>query len=86
VRHGTTSLFAVLDIALGFVIGKCYKRLRAAEFLNFLKEINAQVPEGLDIHIVMDNYAIHKTPKLRRGSPVGRIIMFTSRASAPCPR
>jgi transposase len=48
VRHGTTSLFAALDIATGFVIGKCYKRHRAAEFLNFLKEIDARVPEGLD--------------------------------------
>ena len=65
VRHGTTSLFAALDVASGFVIGKCYKRHRAAEFLNFLKEIDAQVPEGLDIHIVMDNYATHKTPKIR---------------------
>ena len=65
VRHGTTSLFAALDVASGFVIGKCYKRHRAAEFLNFLKEIDAQVPEGLDIHIVMDNYATHKTPKIK---------------------
>ena len=65
VRHGTTSLFAALDVASGFVIGKCYKRHRAAEFLNFLKEIDAQLPEGLDIHIVMDNYATHKTPKIK---------------------
>src|SRR5580704_10491565 len=65
VRHGTTSLFAALDVASGFVIGKCYKRHRAAEFLNFLKEIDAQVPEGPDIHIVMDNYATHKTPKIK---------------------
>src|SRR5262249_840088 len=65
VRHGTTSLFAALDVASGFVIGKCYKRHRAAEFLNFLKEIDDQVPEGIDIHIVMDNYATHKTPKIK---------------------
>jgi transposase len=65
VQHGTTSLFAALDVASGFVIGKCYKRHRAAEFLNFLKEIDAQVPEALDIHIVMDNYATHKAPKIR---------------------
>ena len=65
VRHGTTSLFAALDVASGFVIGKCYKRHRAVEFLKFLKEIDAQVPEGLDIHIVMDNYATHKTPKIK---------------------
>lgn len=54
VRHGATSLFAALDVASGFVIGKCYKRHRAVEFLKFLKEIDAQVPEGLDVHIVMD--------------------------------
>jgi transposase len=50
---------------MGFVIGKCYKRHQAAEFLNFLKEIDAQVPDRLDIHIVMDNYATHKTPKIK---------------------
>ena len=65
VRHGTTSLFAALDVASGFVIGKCYKRHRAAEFLNFLKQIDARVPEGLDVHIIMDNYATHKTPKIK---------------------
>jgi hypothetical protein len=48
VRHGTTTLFAALDVASGFIIGKCYKRHRAIEFLKFLKEIDAQVPEGLD--------------------------------------
>jgi transposase len=61
VRHGTTSLFAALDIASGFVIGKCYKRHRAPEFLDFLKQIDVQVPPDLDIHIIMDNYATHKT-------------------------
>src|SRR5271169_3752593 len=65
VRHGTTSLFAALDVASGFVIGKCYKRHRAAEFLNFLKEIDAQVPSDLDVHIIMDNYATHKTAAIR---------------------
>ena len=65
VRHGTTSLFAALDVASGFVIGKCYKRHRAVEFLKFLKEIDAQFPEGLDVHIVLDNYATHKTPKIK---------------------
>src|SRR3546814_5350488 len=61
VRHGTTTLFAALDTASGFVIGKCYKRHRAAEFLDFLKQIDAGVPDDLDIHIIMDNYATHKT-------------------------
>ncbi len=61
IRHGTTSLFAALDVASGFVIGKCYKRHRAAEFLNFLKEVDARVAEGLEVQIIMDNYATHKT-------------------------
>ena len=65
VRHGTTSLFAALDVASGFVIGKCYKRHRASEFLDFLKEIDARVPDDLDVHVVMDNYATHKTPRIR---------------------
>ena len=61
VRHGTTSLFAALDVATGFVIGKCYRRHRAQEFLAFLKEIDTRIPAGLAIHIVLDNYATHKT-------------------------
>ncbi len=65
VRHGTTSLFAALDVASGFVIGKCYKRHRAKEFLSFLKEIDARMPEDLDIHIIMDNYATHKTKEVK---------------------
>jgi transposase len=65
VRHGTTSLFAALDIASGFVIGKCYKRHRATEFLDFLKQIDAGVPDGLDVHIIMDNYATHKTATIK---------------------
>ena len=64
-RHGTTSLFAALDVATGFVIGKCYRRHRAREFLDFLKEIDRRVPEGLDVHIVMDNYATHKTAAVK---------------------
>src|SRR6201999_1474226 len=65
-RHGTTSLFAALDIASGRVIGKCYGRHRAAEFRKFLDEIEAAVPRKLDVHLVMDNYATHKTPMIRR--------------------
>src|SRR5215204_2267593 len=65
VRHGTTSLFVALDVASGFVIGKCYKRHRAAEFLDFLKQIDARVPPDLDVHIIMDNYATHKTTLVR---------------------
>ncbi len=64
-RHGTTSLFAALDIATGQVIGKCFPRHRAAEFRKFLDEIEANVPKDLDVHLVMDNYATHKTPLIR---------------------
>jgi transposase len=64
-RHGTTSLFAALDVATGRVIGKCYPRHRASEFRRFLDEIEANVPRGLDVHLVMDNYATHKTPLVR---------------------
>jgi transposase len=64
-RHGTTSLFAALDVATGRVIGQCYPRHRAAEFRRFLDQIEAQVPPGLDVHLVMDNYATHKTPMIR---------------------
>jgi transposase len=64
-RHGTTSLFAALDIATGQVIGKCFPRHRAAEFRQFLDQIEANVPGGLDVHLVMDNYATHKTPLIR---------------------
>src|SRR5213596_2849987 len=56
-RHGTTSLFAALDIATGHVIGKCYGRHRAREFRKFLDEIEQRVPNGLDVHLVWDNYA-----------------------------
>jgi transposase len=64
-RHGTTSLFAALDIATGKIIGKGYGRHRAAEFRKFLDEIEAAVPRELDVHLVMDNYATHKTPLIR---------------------
>jgi transposase len=65
-RHGTASLFAALDIATGKIIGKCYGRHRAAEFRKFLDEIEAAVPPELDVHLVMDNYATHKTPLIRK--------------------
>ncbi len=65
VRNGTTSLFAALDIATGAVIGHCYKRHRATEFLDFLKRIDAEMPSGPDVHLVMDNYATHKTPRIK---------------------
>ena len=65
-RHGTTSLFAALDIATGKVMGKCYGRHRAAEFRKFLIHIDSQVPAALDVHLILDNYSTHKTPAIQR--------------------
>jgi transposase/transposase-like protein len=66
VRHGTTSLFAALDMASGKVIGSLHRRHRAAEFKKFLERINAEVPDDLDVHLILDNYATHKTPAIHR--------------------
>ena len=65
-RHGVTSLFAALDIATGSVLGKCYRRHRSVEFLDFLKKIDGAVPADLDIHLVLDNYGTHKTALVRQ--------------------
>jgi transposase len=65
-RHGTTTLFAALNIATGHVIGKCYARHRSIEFRNFLREIEANVPPDLEVHVILDNYATHKTPAVHR--------------------
>ena len=66
VRHGTTSLFAALDMATGKVIGSLHRRHRAAEFKKFLTRIDAEVPDNLDVHLILDNYATHKTPDIHR--------------------
>jgi transposase len=66
VRHGTTSLFAALNARTGEVIGQCHARHRAREFRRFLDLIDANVPAGLDVHLVMDNSSTHKTPAIRR--------------------
>lgn len=65
VRHGTLSLFAALNAATGKIIGRCFKRHRAREFLAFLHVIEANVPGDLDIHLIIDNYATHKTSAIR---------------------
>ncbi len=66
VRHGTTTLFAALDIASGKVLTQCKRRHRHQEFLQFLRHIEASVPKKLDVHLIVDNYAAHKHPKVRR--------------------
>lgn len=65
-RHGTTSLFAALDIQAGRVLGQLHRRHRSIEFRKFLDQIDASVPSDLDVHVVMDNYSTHKTETIRR--------------------
>ena len=64
-RHGTTSLFAALDLASGRVIGELHRRHRSKEFLVFLRTIEANVPANLDVHLILDNYGTHKTPSVK---------------------
>ncbi len=64
-RHGTTTLFAALDLATGSVMGEVHRRHRSKEFLAFLRTIEANVPAELDVHLVMDNYGTHKTPTVK---------------------
>ena len=64
-RHGTTSLFAALDLASGRVIGELHRRHRSKEFLAFLRTIEANVPATLDVHLILDNYGTHKTPSVK---------------------
>jgi transposase len=65
-RHGTTSLFAALDVATGTVIGECHRRHRSREFQRFLDTIEADVASDLDVHLILDNYGTHKTASIRR--------------------
>jgi transposase len=65
-RHGTTSLFAALDVATGRVIGSLKQRHRSREFVAFLRQIESEVPDGLEVHLVIDNYATHKTAGVAR--------------------
>src|ERR1700681_1158218 len=64
-RHGVTSLFAAMDVASGVTISTCYRRTRQQEFLRFLNDVEASLPRGLEVHLVMDNYGTHKVSKVR---------------------
>jgi transposase len=64
-RHGTTTLFAALNVLDGTVIGQCMSRHRHQEFIRFLNQINCKTPLDLDLHLIVDNYATHKHPKVR---------------------
>ena len=65
-RHGTTTLFAALNILNGKVIGSCLPRHRSKEFLKFLRQLEAQVPTDLEIHLIVDNASSHKSAEVRR--------------------
>ena len=65
-RNGTTTLFAALNMLDGKVIGTCLQRHRHSEFLRFLRLIDQKTPQGLDLHLVVDNYATHKAPAVKR--------------------
>ena len=64
-RNGTTTLFAALDVLTGSVIGQCLPRHRQTEFLTFLKTIDREVPKGLKVHLILDNYATHNHPQVK---------------------
>ena len=64
-RHGTTTLFAALEMASGKLIGRCMKRHRHQEWLKFLRLIDEQTPTHLDLHLIADNYSTHKHPKVK---------------------
>jgi transposase len=66
IRHGTTTLFAALNLANGTVLGRCRRRHRHQEYLRFLEEIDTQVPARFDVHLIVDNYATHKHPRVQR--------------------
>lgn len=83
-RHGTTTLFAALNVLNGAVLASCKPRHRHQEFLSFLREIETAVPPELDIHCIVDNYATHSHPKIKLGWPPGRAGTCTSfRPTAP---
>lgn len=65
-RHGTTTLFAALDVATGKVTGQLHRRHRAAEFLKFLAHLDGSIPGNTEVHVVMDGYGTHKTPAVKR--------------------
>ena len=65
-RNGTTTLFAALEVVTGRVIGECLPRHRASEFVKFLDTIDAAVPTGLEVHVILDDYATHKHATVTR--------------------
>lgn len=86
-RHGTTTLFAALNVLDGTVLGRCMRRHRHQKFLRFLNAVEAAVPAGKLIHAILDNYAAHKHPKVLspRISPLMPPVFISSgTGSRPC--
>ena len=83
VRNGATSLFAVLDIASGQVISALHRRHRSTEFRKFLNKIDKEVPADLDVHLVADNYATHKTDIIQNWLAAHPRFQCTSFRPAP---
>lgn len=85
-RHGTTTLFAALNVATGEVIGQCMKRHRHQEWLRFLRAIDRAVPRLLDVHLIADNYATHKHPKVKAWLAKGEVLSLLENLGGVHPR
>ena len=89
-RHGTTTLFAALNVLEGRIIGRCMQRHRHQEFIRFLNTIEADIPAGKIIHVVLDNYATHKhaksLPSRKRGFAPGSTGILALSSITPRPR
>jgi hypothetical protein len=83
IRHGTTTLFAALDVATGSVIAECKPRHRHQEFLSFLRRIEKEVPPDLDVHLIVEATALTSTPKSAPGWRNGHGSMSTTRRPMP---
>src|SRR3954449_560348 len=83
-RHGTSSLYAALDLSTGKVLGRLHSRHRAIEFKQFLQTIDREVPAELDVHLVLDNSSTHKTPRSRGGWRAAPALVVESRRARGC--
>jgi hypothetical protein len=86
-RHGTSSLYAALDISTGQVIGRLHARHRAVEFKPFLQTLDREVPRDLDVHVILDNSSAHKTPAIRKWvTAYPRFVLHFTPSSSYCTR
>ena len=80
--HGTTTLFAALNVLEGMVVGECKQRHRHQEFLQFLRRLDREFPPDLDLHLILDNYGTHKHPKVKNWLTKHRRLHFTPTSSS----